>query len=544
MIDASISRTAAVRVPSRARGLALALLAGSSAFAAKSIYIPNFITSTGMDLNSSSSQWCYARSVQTDNWIIFWESGFGSDPSTASSTYKVNMATLEAVAEKSFTTYQDSLQMVVKDSSVANKYKQIIFLHYTTTWTATGSGQDEKVGTLDVNPDAANINTVAAHEIGHIFEYLTACDVPGSGWRWGFGTNGSGGNGYWEQMAQWEAFMAYPAAQFTDYDFDTYIQNNRLHILHEDPRYGNWFIGHWWYYKQGPHFQGKLWRSTKTYEDPVDTYKRITGVSQDSFNAEMYEHAARLTTWDLPAIKSYGANYIGSRAQVKMNQTSDGWWLTDTSSAPQNYGYNSIQLNAPAAKTTVLASFQGKAGASGFRSIKVDQAGWRYGFLALLKDGTRVYGDAASAKYANGANPTGTISFSVPDNCSKLWLIVSGSPQTYWHHPWNDDSSDDEQWAYQVQFANTNLLGQKNPTTSVLASNVVGNRLARTSGGLLRAADGVRDAEVRDLGGNLLAHLDANGLPLRSLPAGMLLVRGRIEGTGSSTSSAVFNPGK
>jgi len=95
-----------------------------------------------------------------------------------------------------------------------------------------------------------------------------------------------------------------------------------------------------------------------------------------------------------------------------------------------------------------------------------------------------------------------------------------------------------------VQFANTNLLGQKNPTTSVLASNVVGNRLARTSGGLLRAADGVRDAEVRDLGGNLLAHLDANGLPLRSLPAGMLLVRGRIEGTGSSTSSAVFNPGK
>ena len=147
-----------------ARSVALALLLLPSAFAAKAIYIPSFITSTGMNLNSTSSQWCYARSVQTDNWIIFWEAGFGSDPSTASGSSKVDIPTLEAVAEKSFTTYEDSLQMVVKDSSVANKYKQIIFLHDTTLWIATGSGQDELVGTLDVNQDAANINTVAAQD--------------------------------------------------------------------------------------------------------------------------------------------------------------------------------------------------------------------------------------------------------------------------------------------------------------------------------------------------------------------------------------------
>ena len=222
--------------PARSRrwlaGMAVLFAAASSSFAAKTIYVPAFLAQDGVNLSDCSTQFCYDRSFQTDNWIVFWEKGFGTDPSKASGTYKVDTAALKAVAEKSFATYIDTLKMVVKGSSLTDKYKQMIFLLYQTDWAAYGSGQDEKVGTLHVDPAAANIDNVVAHEIGHCFEYMTGADVSGSGWRWGFGANGAGGNGFWEQIAQWEAFKVYPDQQFTEVDFPEYVRSNHKHILH------------------------------------------------------------------------------------------------------------------------------------------------------------------------------------------------------------------------------------------------------------------------------------------------------------------------
>lgn len=526
--------------------LLLVVCAASTTSAAKTIYAPSFLANDGVDLNDCNTQFCYGRSVQTDNYVIFWEKGFGTDPSAATGDYRVDMAALKTVAEKSFATYVDSLKMVLKGSSLTDTYKQMIFLLYSTEWAAYGSGQDDKVGTLHVNPAAANINTVVAHEIGHSFEYMAGADVPGSGWRWGFGANGAGGNGFWEQIAQWEAFKAYPEAEFTDYDFDTYITSNHKHILHETPRYGNYFIGDWWAYRRGLDFMGKLWRGTKSPEDPVDTYKRLTGVTQEAFNDEMYEHASRLTTWDLPAIKSYGANYIDSRAQVKMTKGTDGSWTVDSTVAPENYGYNSIKLNAPAAQTTVSVSFKGKAGTSGFRALNVAKGGWRYGFVALLKDGTRSYSTMGTAKVTNGANPEGSFSFTVPANASKLWLVVSGAPQEHWHHAWDDTDSNDEQWPYQVRFANTNLLGQTNPVSiEASAGTAAGAKAFELREGSLAFTRACERVEIVDVHGRQILSLDrASGgtrIALESLPKGVLLVRAKAQGEERWSIGSVLN---
>lgn len=528
------------------RGLLLVALSASAGFAAKTIYVPSFLANDGVNLSDCNTQFCYDRSVQTDNYVIFWEKGFGTDPSAATGDYKVDMTALKAVAEKSFATYVDSLKMVLKGSSQVDKYKQMIFLLYTTDWAAYGSGQDDKVGTLHVNPAAANIKTVLAHEIGHSFQYMTGVDVPGAGWRWGFGTGGVGGNGFWEQIAQWEAFKVYPEAQFTEYDFNEYVTSNHKHFLHETPRYANYFIGDWWSYKRGLDFMGKLWRGTKSPEDPVDTYKRLTGVAEEAFNDEMYEHASRLTTWDLPAIKSYGANSLNRRAQVKMALGSDKFWLVDSTVAPENYGYNSIQLNAPTAQAAVSVNFKGMAGSAGFRSLNVAKGGWRYGFVALLKDGTRSYSTMATAKYAGGANPEGSLSFTVPANCSKLWLVVSGSPQEHWHHAWDDTDSNDEQWPYKVQFAGTNLLGQANPVTTGLQDAASPAAKAfELRNGALELSEACERAEIVDVQGHLVKTLDhaANGgrVMLEALPKGVLLVRTRMEGSNRWTARSVLN---
>jgi len=435
------------------------LIISSISFSQKQIYIPTFITNTGMNLNDPASQWCYARSTETENWIIFWEAGFGNDPSKATGNYTVNMEALKICAEKSFLHFRDSLRMVVKGSSVTDTYKQMIFILYSTEWAAYGSGQDNKVGTLHVNPAAANIAVVLAHEIGHCFQYLTGCDSPLGGYRYGFGPNASGGNGFWEQCAQWKAFKAYPNEQFKAHDFTQYIQYNHLNILHETPRYANYFLPDFWTFKQNQYFIGRLWRDSRKPEDPVETYKRLTAINQEQFNDQMYEHAARLTTWDIPSIREYGANYIFSRKQVQMTQSANNYWTIDSVVCIENYGYNSIQLNVPTSETTVNVTFKGLAGTAGFRSLNVTKAGWRFGFVALLNDGTRVYSDMATAKYTNGMNPTTTLSFRCPNNCKALWLVVSGAPQEHWRHAWDDDNSNNEQWPYQVQFTETNLFG-------------------------------------------------------------------------------------
>jgi len=55
----------------------------------KTVYIPNFIKN--MNLNSTSSQWCHERSKQSDNVVVFWESGFGSSPAAAAGNYRVDI---------------------------------------------------------------------------------------------------------------------------------------------------------------------------------------------------------------------------------------------------------------------------------------------------------------------------------------------------------------------------------------------------------------------------------------------------------------------
>ncbi|MBN1761209.1 MAG: hypothetical protein JW863_22990 [Chitinispirillaceae bacterium] len=443
----------------------LLLAVSFSVAAQKEVYLPQFIRN--MDLNSSSSQWCHARSRESDNVVVFWESGFGSDPSTTSGSYRVDMNALLDGAEKNYAFYRDSLKFAIEGSSVTDRYKLMIFLLYSTDWTANGSGQDDLVGSLHVSVPAANNKTVVAHEMGHCFQYITGCDGDG-GYQYGLGDNGAGGNGFWEQCAQWMSFKVYPEQQFTAGDFRNYIKSNHLHILHETPRYANYFLPDYWTWKHDLTFLGTLWRDSKRPEDPVETYKRLNSLSQAQFNDEIYEHAALLTTWDLPHIRSYGERYIDSREQVKMNSVGNNYWQIDKSVCIENYGYNCIKLNAPEAAFPVTVHFKGDAGAGGFRTLNVDQGGWRFGFVALLKDGTRAYSETGRADVADGTNPEQSLAFNCPDNCSKLWLVVSGAPQEHWKHEWDDNNSNDEQWPYRVSFEYTNLLGEITATNRIV----------------------------------------------------------------------------
>jgi hypothetical protein len=438
---------------------ATTLLVTNTRSVGKQIYNPSWMMG---DIYSSSNNWSIDRSKQSKNWILFWEPGFGD-------TAVPIVDDCLALAEKCFNFYADSLKFITKGSSKTDTYKMIIRLRYSTDWEASGSGVDNTIGLLTLTSWALTSRggQTIAHEVGHCFQYQTHCDNNDlNGWMYGYGVNATGSNGWWEQCAQWQAYKVFPAMQFTSEWFTGYLNNAHKNVLNESYRYNDYFVQDYWTYLHGMDMIGRLWNKSVSPEDPVETYKRLNAITQSQFNDEMWDCGAKFTTWDIPALKSYGASYITSRAQPKMNNQGNYVWRIDSTACVENYGHNIIRLNAPLTAKTVTASFEGKAGIAGFRTNYVAYAGWRYGFVALLKDGTRQYGTIKSASMTDNAGKS-SVSFDCPANCDKLWLVVSGAPSIHWRHAWDDNDANDEQWPYQVRLNNTNLYGYTNVIDAV-----------------------------------------------------------------------------
>ena len=198
---------------------------------------------------------------------------------------------------------------------------------------------------------------------------------------------------------------------------------------------------------------------------------RLNGLTVDQMNTELYDAATKFVTWDLDAIRANGSNYIG-KLSYKFYQLPDGTYQVAYSRCPGSTGYNVIPLNVPAAGTVVTTTFSGLAPGSAlapgdpgqytdndkkltttnYNSSSQTRAGWRYGYVALLSNGQRVYGEM-------NRNSSANVQFTVPIGCTNLWFVVLGAPSTYTSCPWDEKESNDDQWPYMVKFANTDLLG-------------------------------------------------------------------------------------
>jgi hypothetical protein len=420
------------------------------------IYIP--LELRNMDLFKSSSTWYFGRSRQSEHFIVFWGKGYDEygfvTPSTyPDPAYRVDIDDLLARAEQFWDMNVNTLKFLIPGQSKTDNYKMMIFLLYQTDWLATGAGYDNTVGALWVSPSTCHpVGSTIAHEIGHSFQYQVFCDNGGnSGWRYGFG--GNGGNGYWEQCAQWQAYQSYPTEAFNSGNFRVYIDNCHRSTFHEWQRYASYFINYYWADRHGLDFIGQLWKESGAEgpEDPAQAYMRITGITLEQYNDEQFDYARRMVTWDLDALRDMGSSRIGVHS-CSLNKAADGFRQIAAEDCIQNHGYNVIRLNVPDAGTIVTARFEGIAGAPGYRSINPAAAGWRYGYVALKADGTRVYSDMFSTG-------SGIASFIIPENCNDLWFVVSSAPTTYWPHAWDEDESNDEQWPYRVKFIGTGIYG-------------------------------------------------------------------------------------
>ena len=344
------------------------------------------------------------------------------------------------------------LKFAEPGNSKLDQHKMLLFLVHSQEWIASGAGVDDVVGALWISPSTCQpVCSTIAHEIGHCFQYQVFCDLRGQhGFRYGFG--GGGGNGFWEQSAQWQAFQDYPEEVFLPHQLDQFFAHCHRHFHHELMRYESYFLPYYWQEKHGPGILGQIWREAKEPEDPLQAYMRITGISVEQLHDEIYDAAAKMITWDIEPLRKLGRQSTAT-FRYAAQQQSDGFMRVAYDRCPGTTGFNVIRLNAPEKTTTIRLQFKGIAGHPDYNSgVEVQNANWRYGFVAQLADGEVIYGLRHQGK-------EGSIEFEVPTGCSGLWFVVTGAPTHYRPHPWDDDETNDEQWPYKFRLDGATVVG-------------------------------------------------------------------------------------
>jgi len=419
----------------------------------KELYIPSsvFNVPENNDFKNDTSKYCFKRMKETENVALFWAKEYGDDPmANPILRQRFNVDEILTECDRVYKYYVNDLKFVEKGNSITDKYKCLIFIIDSIEGTAFGGGEENKIGVFWAPARRMNKAPFGAlaHELGHSFQYLLGVDkAKGDTTK----MEGRGGSySFVEMTSQYMLWQVYPEwMTFENYHLVDFMKQTHLAFLHEKNMYHSPYILEYWSNKHGVDFIGKMWREGKDDEDPVMTYKRLTSINQEEFNNEIFDAARRFITWDMKRIEQVAKQYANQHT-TKLDSVGDGWYTIDESRCPQNYGYNGIKLKVPAAGTVVSLHFKGIAGSKGYRAINVEKAGWRYGFLAVKEDGSRVY---SKVFYS----PDGEAKLKVPKNTQFLWLIVSGAPTEHWSHEIDGNDENDEQWPYQIKLTGTSL---------------------------------------------------------------------------------------
>jgi hypothetical protein len=399
-----------------------ALTFGQTNTIGKEVFLPTDIYSVpnGNDFNNPDSEFSYQRSKSTDNFVLFWAKEYGTDPMTnAVANRRFDVDDILKECDRFYDYYVNTLKWVDKEKSYATKYKFLIFVIGGSGGTAFGGTVGEKVGAFWT--PATRVNRppygVVAHELGHSFQALVRAD----------GAASFSGGSIHEMTSQYMLWQVYPEwLTFENYHLNDFMKATHLAFLHEENQYHCAQVLEYWSEKRGVEFQGRMWREVQRGEDPVMTYKRLTGITQEQFNDEIFDAARRFVTWDMPRIEKVAARYANQHF-TSLTNAGNGWYQIAADKCPQNYGYNAIQLQVPTPGTKVQLGFKGIVGAEGFSNVRPENAGWRYGFLASKADGSRVYGEVSSKS-------PGPAEFTVPTDTKFLWLVVTGAPTEHWIH--------------------------------------------------------------------------------------------------------------
>lgn len=421
----------------------------------KQVYIPKELRNNNWE--DSLSLWsCYRMKLLPD-FAIFWQKGFGNDlknpPQLKGNDMHVDLNNLSDKLEKFYAYYKDSLQFI-RPGSNADKYRMFVMLQYSLEGTAYGGDYDKLIGAFWVAPNRIHdqaLNCVA-HELGHSFQLQIACDRKAQDKAAGKEFREWQGGSFYEMTSQWMLWHVNPYWQRDEtFHWEAFRKLSHRAFLHWDNAYHSPYVLEYWSEKRGLPFIASIFREGQDGEDPVEVYKRLTGLSQEAFNDEIFEANRHTIDLDFNYARRETRPYRQGFTTL-LSPQKDGWMVVSPKNCPENYGFNAIPLSIPQAGKKVHVSFEGLTSADGYHIINKEAAGWRYGFVAVTKDDHCIYTPAAKAT-------KGKITYTIPKDTSieALYLVVMGAPKRHWHNP-EPQKEACAQWPYRIRLKGTSIL--------------------------------------------------------------------------------------
>ena len=375
----------------------LGICASISLCAQKKIYIPKDLR--GMDLEADTSKWSFKRSIETDDLILMWERGFDHDtsnpPMLDGKPMGFNLMNLRDRVQSFFHFFRDTLEFS-RPGSKCDQYKMMVMVNYSLDGTAYGGTYDNFIGALWVAPNRIQDEKMncMAHELGHSFQLQIPADSVGDAW---------GGSGFFEMTSQWMLWQVNPD-WLTDenYHFEAFKNLTHKAFLHLENTYHSPYVIQWWSDLHGRKSIAELYRQGRIGEDPVMTYKRMYGLSQQTFCDEMFRGYQHLVNFDFKHARKETRKYA---CTFDTELTGSEGWLCPKH-YPEEYGFNAIRLDDKV-----------DLNAEGF-GLQIRGENLRYGFVGITTDNEEIYGDINAA------------SFTVPQGKTlrHLYLIVMGAP--------------------------------------------------------------------------------------------------------------------
>ena len=293
----------------------ISALSSLSADAQKKVYIPEDLQ--GMDLKADTSKWSFKRSIETDDLIFMWERGFDAEPQDGivsgpdldGKPMRFNLTKLRDRVQEFYRFFRDTLAFVQTPSN-SYDYKMMVMVMYSNEGTAYGGTYDDFIGALWVAPNRIQDEKMncMAHELGHSFQLQIPADKAGDAW---------GGSGFFEMTSQWMLWQVNPD-WLTDenYHFEAFKKLTHKAYLHLENIYHSPYVIQWWSDLHGRKSIAELYRQGKIGEDPVMTYKRMYGLSQQQFCDEMFRGYQHLVNFDFKHARKETRKYAWNTAST------------------------------------------------------------------------------------------------------------------------------------------------------------------------------------------------------------------------------------
>ena len=380
----------------------------SFSVAQKSIYIPEDLRS--MNLESDTSKWCWHRSAETRDLIFLWERGFGNDlqapPQLEGKPMAFNLSVLMERVQTFYTFFRDSLGWIqsptpsTQHPSKADRYKMMVMVMYSLDGTAYGGTYDNFIGALWVAPNRIQDKTMncMAHELGHSFQSQIMADSVGQCW---------GGTGFFEMTSQWMLWQVNPWwLRDENYHFEAFKGLTHKAFLAMENIYHSPYVIQWWSDLHGRTSIAELFRQGRIGEDPVSTYQRMYGLTQQQFCREMLLGYQHLVNFDFKHARQETRPYACT-FDTPLEKDAIGWLRPKD--MPEAYGFNAIKLDNRV-----------DLDARKF-SIQLKGQNLLYGFVGVTTDGQSIY------------SPINANTFQKPKNSrlAHLYLVVMGTPDNH-----------------------------------------------------------------------------------------------------------------